>query len=604
MSGGYWGRVLRVDLTTETVVAQGVEEQVYRKYIGGSGLGARFLLDETSPETDPLGPDNPLMFFVGPFTGTRVSSSDRFAVVARSPLTGLWGESDCGGRWGGQLHRAGYEGIIITGQAKSPLYLWIDDDRVELRDARHLWGSDTYDLDLGMDTVCIGPAGEKGILYANIMTGGRHGRAAGRTGLGAVMGAKRLKAIAVKGSRRIPVHDPQGLAASVRPMISTIRVGTLGMNRSGTGRGVSYYERIGDLPIRNWTQGSWQEGAEKITGQTMTDTILVGRYSCWRCPIGCGRVVEVPGGPYAIPESAGPEYETLAAFGSLCLIDDLEAVAKMNEICNRYGMDTITSGGVIAYLMEARERGLLEDGPIWGDPDTAIEWLHRIVRREDDLSRLVGRGVRAISEHFGGQAVEFAVHCKGLEFPMHDPRCFFSAALGYATSSRGACHLQAFSHLFESAVPASELGFPEIMPAHESERKAELVAKTQNWMALFDALKLCKFTIVGGVQPSHMVEWLNCITGWDMSAEEFLSTGERLFNLKRMYNVRLGISRKDDWLPLRILTHRRGEGGSADTLPPLNVMLADYYAYRGWSVEGIPTPELLVSLGLADTREG
>jgi len=600
VSGGYWGRVLRVDLSTETISIEEIEEQVFRKYIGGSGLGARFLFDETSPATDPLGPDNPLMFFVGPFTGTKVSSSDRFAVVARSPLTGLWAESDCGGRWGGKLHRAGYEGIIITGQAKSPLYLSIDDDQVELRDARHLWGLDTYDLDLGAEMVCIGPAGERGILYAAIMNGGQHARAAGRAGLGAVMGAKRLKAITVKGSMRIPVHDPEGLMASVRRMIATIRVKTLGMNRGGTGRGVAYYERVGDLPIRNWTQGRWQDGAEKITGQTMTDTILVGRYSCGRCPIGCGRVVEVPEGPYATPKSAGPEYETLAALGSLCLIDNLEAIAKMNEICNRYGMDTITAGGVIAYLMEARERELIEDGPTWGDPDSAIEWLHRIAAQKDDLARLAGRGVRAISECLGRRALEFAMHCKGLEFPMHDPRGFFSSALGYATSNRGACHLQAFSHVFESAVPAPELGFSEILPPHGEERKAEMVAKAQNWMALFDALKLCKFTIIGGVQPSHMVEWLNCITGWNMSAEELLLTGERIFNLKRMYNVRLGISRKDDWLPLRILTHRRGEGGSADTLPPLNTMLADYYAYRGWSVEGIPSPELLASLGLED----
>ncbi len=599
MPDGYCGTILRVNLTEGKVSRQSLEEGLLRQYIGGSGLAARFLYDETTAETDPLGPDNVLAFMTGPMVGTRVPTSNRFAAAARSPLTGLWGESDCGGRWGGELKRAGFDGILITGQAANPVYLWVEDGQAELRDASELWGLDTYELDLDGEVVCIGPAGERGVRYAAIMSGGRDGRAAGRCGLGAVMGSKKLKAIAVKGSSRVRAHDEARLTRSLRDILPVVKEHTAGMSRNGTAGGVLAFERVGDLPIENWRGGSWAEQAEAISGPRMTDTILTGTYACGGCPIGCGRVVEVNEGPFAGVKGAGPEYETCASFGSLCLIDDLPAVAKLNELCNRYGIDTISAGAVVAFAMEARERGLLDEGPAWGDAEGAVRLVHQIGQREGDLGRLLGEGVRRVAEAWGGRALDFAIHVKGLELPMHDPRAYFSLAVGYATSSRGACHLQSFGHVFaRAAATLPELGYSEPLDRHAAEGKGALTATTQDVMALFDSLKLCKFILFGKVTLTPILTWLDCVTGWGMGQEELMRVGERISNLRRMFNVRLGASRKDDWLPLRILVHRRGAGGAPDALPPLGRMLADYYAARGWDEEGIPRPEKLAELGL------
>jgi aldehyde:ferredoxin oxidoreductase len=536
----------------------------------------------------------------GPFTGTPVPASNRFAVAARSPLTGIWGEADCGGRWGGALKGAGYDGIVIIGQAESPAYLWIEDGQAELRDASHLWGLDTYELDLGAEMVCIGPAGERGVRFASVMSGRHDGRAAGRAGMGAVMGAKNLKAIACSGRQRAPLADREALVQCVRQIVPTIREGTANMHRYGTANGLLTFERMGDMPIRNWSGGQWPEGAERISGQHMAETILTGTYACGGCPIGCGRMVEISKGPYEGVKGAGPEYETCASMGSLCLIDDIQAVAKLNELCNRLGLDTISTGSVIAFVMEAKERGMLQEGPDWGDAQGAIALVERLARQEDDLSRLLGLGVRAAADHLGGQAEEFAIQVKGMELPMHDPRAFYSLAPAYATSSRGGCHLQALSHIYARSVIMPEIGVHEVLDRHTVEGKGALVAPAQDLMCLFDSLKQCKFVLFGGVKLSHMTGWLRAITGWDIHNEEMLTIGERISNLKRMYNVRLGVSRKDDTLPLRILVHRFQEGGAEGRLPPLGRMLADYYQARGWTPEGIPTRAKLTELGLEE----
>jgi len=598
MSYGYHGKILRVNLTTGELRDQPLPEALAQQYLGGSGLAARYLYDETDASTDPLSPDNLLCFMVGPFVGTPVPASNRFAVAALSPLTGIWGEGDCGGRWGAALKGAGYDGILITGQSPSPVYLWIEEGQAELRDASELWGLDTYELDLGAEVVCIGPAGERGVRFAVVMSGRYDGRAAGRAGMGTVMGAKRLKAIACKGSLRPPLADREALVRSVREIIPTIREGTVNMHRYGTANGLLSFERMGDMPIRNWTMGKWTEGAERISGQHMAETILTGTYACGGCPIGCGRVVEIAEGPYAGVRGAGPEYESCASLGALCLIDDIEAVAKLNELCNRYGIDTISTGSVIAFAMEARERGLIDEAPQWGDAQGAIALVERIARQEDALARLLGQGVRAAASHLGSQAEEFAIHVKGLEMPMHDPRAFYSLAPAYATSNRGACHLQALSHVFARSVTMPEIGVYEVLDRHAVEGKGALTARAQDLMCLFDSLKQCKFVMFGGVKLSHMTEWLQAITGWDVDNEEMLTIGERIYNLKRLFNIRRGVSRKDDTLPPRILVHRFREGGAAGKLPPLGRMLADYYEARGWSVEGIPTAEKLSELGL------
>lgn len=600
MTPGYHGKLLRVNLTTGELRDESLPESLAQQYLGGSGLAARYLYDETDDFTDPLGPDNLLCFMVGPFVGTPVPATNRFAVAARSPLTGIWGEADSGGRWGSALKGAGYDGVLITGRAESPAYLWLEDGRAELRDASHLWGLDTYELDLGAEIVCIGPAGERGVRFASVMTGRHDGRAAGRTGMGAVMGAKKLKAIACKGRQRLPLAARETLLRSVRKMIPVIREGTANMHKYGTANGLLTFERLGDMPIRNWQAGKWTQGAESISGQHMAETILTSTYACGGCPIGCGRVVKITQGPYAGVEGAGPEYETCASLGAMCLIDDIEAVAKLNELCNRYGMDTISAGSVIAFTMEAKERGLIEEGPDWGDAPAAIALLERIGRQEDELARLLGQGIRAAAAQFGEMANEFAIQVKGLEMPMHDPRAFYSLAPGYATSSRGACHLQALSHIFARSVTMPEIGVYEVLDRYAVEGAGELVARSQDLMSLFDSLKQCKFVMFGGVKLSHMTEWLRAITGWDVDNEEMLAIGERICNLKRMYNVRLGVSRKDDALPPRILVDRFPEGGAAGRLPPADQMLADYYQARGWTAEGVPTPRKLAELGLEE----
>ncbi|MCW4027805.1 MAG: aldehyde ferredoxin oxidoreductase family protein [Candidatus Bathyarchaeota archaeon] len=620
MLDGYAGKVLRVDLTHGKLASKTFDDGVLRKYIGGSALAARVLFDETSPQTDPLGPDNLLIFMTGPLTATKVPLSGRHEVVAKSPLTGLYGESDIGGSWGTELKKAGYDGVIIEGRSDKPVYLWIYDGEAEIRDAGHLWGKDTYVLDeiIKGETgskaavTCIGPAGEKLAKISAIMSDGKHGRAAGRCGLGAVMGSKNLKAISVLGSLSPDVADPEGLEKSVKELAPMIVEGTKNTHDNGTSGGMTAMEYLGDVPVKNWLVGKWEEGAEKLSGQTMTATILTGRYYCSGCIVGCGREVRIKNGKYGEVDGAGPEYETSAMLGANCLIDDLEAVAKANELCNRYGLDTISTGAAIAFVMEAYDRGLITDedtGGVqleWGNAESMIRMVEMIGKREG-LGWLLGEGVRAASEKIGGLTHEFAIHVKGLELPAHDPRAYYSQGVSYATSNRGACHLQSLSHIFERSVTLPDLGYPEVQDRHGVEGKGELVAKVQNLMCMFDSLKVCKFIMFGGVKPKHLVNWINQVTGWEMSLKEFMKTGERIYNLKRLYNVREGLSRKDDTLPPRVLTQKKGEGGSPDNLPPLGELLSQYYQYRGWDEMGIPAKEKLMELGLeeeADLLEG
>ena len=605
-------RVLEIDLESRKWQSHNLDEKTKSKFIGGSGLGAKFLFDRTDGKTDALGPDNPLIFMTGPFTNTKVPTSGRHAVVTKSPLTGIYNESDVGGGWGSSLKASGYDGIIVSGKSDGPVYLWIKDDQIEVRDASQIWGKDTYELDnlLKNETsrrssvLSIGPAGEKLVRFAAIMTEGKHARAAARAGVGAVMGSKLLKAIVVSGSHKTPIHDPDGLSNSLKDILPKIKESTLSMSKYGTAAGVANLNELGDLPIKNWLLGKWDEGAEKISGETMQKTILKNRYHCKSCPIGCGRVVEVDKGQFAPVNGAGPEYETVASLGSLCLIDNLEAIAKGNELCNRYGLDTISTGAVIAFAIEAFEKGLItnvDTGGIvlrWGDPIIMLSLIKQIAFKEG-IGSLLSRGVRSAAKELGGIANEFAIHVKGLELPGHDPRAHNSVALAYATSNRGACHLQAFSHPFERSFPIPDLGYPELHPRFDIEGKAEFTAKLQNLMCVMDSLKLCKF-LLKAVDLKTIVKWIYQITGWETNLDELMHIGERLYNLKRIYNVKCGITRKDDVLPYRIMTHKRGAGGAAENLPHLGKMLSDYYYYRGWDEFGVPKKEKLLELDLEE----
>lgn len=611
MAKGYMGKVLRVDLTDGKFTRQSFSEHVLRKYVGGSGLGAKILFDETGPDTDPLGEENRLIFMTGPLVATKALNSGRYHVITKSPLTGIFGEADSGGSLGPAIKKSGHDGIIITGKARKPVYLWIDNDQVELRDASHLWGRDTYAVDQVLKeehgknivTCSIGLAGERLVRFAAIMNDGVDGRAAGRCGVGAVMGSKNLKAIAVRGDRKPEIADENALAALSKQWAPVI-VKNTEWTKYGTAGGAEGSEAIGNLPIKNWRQGNFP-GVATINGVYMAETILTKRYYCDQCVMGCGRTIHVKDGKYKTIEGGGPEYETIGLLGSNCLVEDLEAIALANELCNRYGMDTISTGAAIAFAMEAYERGVISKDMTggleieWGNPDVLIALVNKIAYRED-IGYLLGEGALNAARSLGKASEEFVVHVKGLDFPAHDPRNAVGTGLQYVTSARGACHLSSFTHDFEVAVGFPELGYEKPPDRWEIKGKAEFISKFQNVMGMFDSLVLCKFLVygLGDSILKTLVDWVNTTTGWDMDVEEFLITGERIFNLKRMYNVKHGISRRDDVLPPRILSHRRGTGGAADNLPHIGYMLSEYYDYRGWDEFGIPTPATLERLGI------
>jgi aldehyde:ferredoxin oxidoreductase len=603
---GYMGNILRVDLTARRTWVEPLPEDMLRQYLGGSGLGAWYLYQETARDTDPLTPDNLLIFLTGPLVGTKVPTSGRHAIVAKSPL-GQWGESDSGGTWGQMLKRTGYDGILVSGAADAPVYLWVTEAQVEIRPAKHLWGVDTYDVDplLRAETaskavvLAIGPAGERLARLAAVMNDGPDGRAAGRAGLGAVMGSKRLKAIAVFGSRPLPIAHPDALLQAIKQTAPVINERARSRREYGTAGGVLPAAAIGDAPIKNWTLGTWDR-FDRISGQRMAETILKRKYYCAACTIGCGRDVEVPSGPYARVKGAGPEYETLVSLGSMCLVDDLEAIALGNELCNRYGLDTISTGGAIAFALEAFERGLLTLGDTggleltWGAPKVMLALVRQIGLREG-IGRLLGEGVREAARQLGQGAEAFALHVRGLELAQHDPRSMNSLAVAYATYPRGACH-RGCSHYLERHGVA-DIGYEKALPRQDPAGKGAMVARLQDYAGLFNSLKVCQF-IMPGTLGRDLITYLNLTTGWDVTLEELLTIGERASNLKRMYNVRLGQSRRDDTLPHRIREERLPDGGAGNYLPPFEMMLDEYYAARGWNAEGIPTPETLRRLGL------
>ncbi len=609
---GYTGKILHLNLSDSKGRVEDLNEGWARQFIGGSGLGAKFLYEMTDEKTNPLAPETPLIFMTGPFAGTSVPLSGRHAVISRSPLTGIFGESDVGGTWGANLKKAGFDGIIITGKSEKPIYLWVCDGKWEIRNASHLWGRDTYEVDpvLKAEThekavvQTIGQAGENQVHLAAIMTDGKDGRAAGRCGLGAVMGSKNLKAIVVYGTGNVSVYDSEAVKSLPKEFGAQINKNAENFRKYGTAGGLSVFEAMGTLPLQNWKfVGRWEESAAKINGFTMSETVLNGRYFCDACVLGCGRKVKIEKGPYAGVEGAGPEYETVALLGSNCLIDDLEALCFANELCNRFGLDTISTGAAIAFGMEAYEKGLIdreETGGIelrWGSSEALIEMI-KMMAQNKGLGETLGKGVKKASEELGRNSVEFAMHIKGLELAAHDPRGYNGGAVGFATSSRGACHLSGFTHSFERLLKAPEIGIPEPMDRFQVEGKGVLAAKTQNLMGMMDSLKLCKFILFGGITITHIVKWYRDVTGREITIGEFMETGERIFNLKRLYNVRLGISRKDDTLPFRSLSFKRAGKGLTPHLPPLGEMLSEYYDYRGWSEEGIPTSEKLKELGL------
>ena len=609
----YAGRYLRVDLNTRTWKVVEIAPEDVERFGLGSGYAAWLYWQEMDPRIPPLDPRNSLYVFNGLLSGTFAPTGCRSAWCARSPLTGIWGESNMGGHWGAELRFSGFDGVVIDGRADEPVYLWIDgiNGKIEIRPATHVWGKthfETFRLlrnetDPKAQVACIGPAGENLVRYAAVMQGGEeHPRAAGRTGMGAVMGAKYLKAIVVRGRERPAYADPKGFRSVVKEANPSIKEYAKGLSLLGTAGGVLATEEYGDLPLQNWRLGSWDRAYE-ISGQKIAETIFVKHTFCFACPIGCGKAVrlDVDGREMV---THGPEYETLAGFGGMLLNDDLVSIAHMNRMCNDFGLDTISTSASIAFAFEAFEKGYLTEKDTdglalrWGDAEVALALVEKIAYR-DGFGDFLAEGVRRMSERLGPETESFALHVKGLEMPYHDLRAFVDMAANYATANRGACHMESCSYWQGYGVKVPGLYYEAHEDRFASVEAGRMAKHYQDFVGLFNPLGLCRFIIKGYAGPNLIAKLVNTSLGWNWTSEDVYRTGERIFNLKRLINGRLGITARDDRLPYRLEHEPRPDGGAAGVLPDMSIIMPEYYEARGWDPEtGMPTPDKRAELGL------
>ncbi len=612
---GFQGTMLVIDLGEGKVLTEDLDERFARNYIGGVGFGVRLLYDRLTPRVDPLSPENMLVFASGPLSALGFMGSTGISVVSKSPLTGLIGDSDLRGSFGRNLKSCGYDVLIISGKAKSPVYLELTDGAVEIRDAADLWGKTTAEVqstlshvnEKGLSILSIGPAGEHLVKYACISGDVRF--FAGRLGMGAVMGAKNLKAIVMKGGKETPIADPQGMKDLIKQVhYEVLHDGSCDtLSKYGTWNNIGPSNLKGTLPTKNFQRTTFEK-IDQIDGEAMLNSISAGDRTCPGCPIGCRRVVKGEQPYRVLPEYGGPQYESVAALGPTVLLGDALAIAKANELCNLYGLDTISTGVTIAFAMECREKGVLTPKDLgmdlkWGDPEDILQLIRMIAFREG-AGDVLADGVRRASEKIGKGSEEWAMHVKGLEIPMHDPRGKKGIALAYATALKGADHESAMhDDVFERENALPELGYVKPMGRKEYQGKPLLVKKTQElWGILSDALPICKFPMAPPrpLTPGRLVSALRLVTGWDVSLEEFLRVGERIFNLGRLFNVREGADRTLDVLPDRF-SEALQEGGSAGemiTRKDLERMLDEYYNYRGWTKDGVPKEETLIRLDL------
>ena len=607
---GFAGKLLRVNLSKGETEQEPLPEELTRKYLGGRGFAARILYDELKPGIDPQGPDNKIVFATGVLTGTPAPVGNRSLVASKSPLTGIWGDAAFGGWFGGELKRAGFDAVIVEGVSKRPVYLWINDGRAEIRDASHLWGQDTGPAqeailnEVGKARVLgIGPGGENLVSYASAISELRF--CAGRSGMGAVMGSKKLKAIAVKGTKPVAIAHRKKLIALTKQINKEIKenpsIATL--TRYGTWNNLTPLQRYGILPTKNFQAGVI-EGGERLESEAMVEAILTDRQTCPNCPIFCRRVVTMEEPHELSGIYGGPQYETVAALGSLLMNTNPATIAKAHELCNRYGIDTMSTGECIAWAMECSERGIDLGRPLpWGDMETIFTLIEEIAYRRG-VGGLLADGVRKAAAKVGQGSEAWALQVKGLEMALHDPRGKKGMGLAYATANRGACHLQTVHEdALEQGGPFPELKLDTAMSRKQLEGKAYLVKITQDYFgSLGDTLGICKFPTNAWrpYTPTRVAQAVALVTGWDINLEELLTAGERIYNLCRMFNVREGISRADDTLPAR-LGEPLPEGGSAGetvSAEELEKLLEEYYELRCWDKNGIPTPETLARLGL------
>ncbi|MBN1685261.1 MAG: aldehyde ferredoxin oxidoreductase family protein [Spirochaetales bacterium] len=615
MPNGYSGKILRVNLSTSKITVENPEELFYRRYLGGWGFVGYFLLKELKQGIDPLGPENKLIFAPGIFTGVQLSGSGRSAVGAKSPLTGGFGEGDVGGYFGAELARAGWDTVIFEGKAKKPVYLSIKDDKYELKDASHVWGKDTWETqeilkeELGDSRTrfsLIGPAGERLILFSCIINDDN--RAAGRSGLGAVMGSKNLKAVAVRGTVGKDVADEDKLkelrnwvAKDAKPMWE-------GMQQYGTDGGLLGLNAGSGLPTRNFKDGQFAE-AENVSGQTMADTILVGRPTCYACVIRCKREVEIPDGPYKTDKKyGGPEYETIGSIGTNCGVGDLAAIAKGNALCNGAGLDTIGAGMMVSFAMECFENGIITENDMggvkanFGNADAMLRLLEMLNNREG-IGDLLAQGYKPCIEKWGKKAEKFAIHNKWQPFPMHEPRYKFGLGLGYAMSPTGGDHM----HNIHDQMVESERGLGgvrpysvlEPMPAQElSPSKVRVLYYHTMTQTLKNMIGMCHFP---PWNPNHVTDIVKAVTGWDTSLFELFKAAERGWTMARAFNLREGLTAEDDTIPERFFESFESGPlkGVAHDHKQFDRMKALYYQLAGWDKKtGEPTYAKYVDLDM------
>ncbi len=611
MAGGYVGKILKVDLTTKNISTEPINEEVAKKYLGGKGYAVHLLYQYLKEyegkgvsikDIDPLGSRNVLVFATGPGTGVpRFPSPSRYHVMTlKAPLTGSIGSGNAGGEWGAFLKFSGFDGIVIEGVADAPVYLALVDGKAEIRDAGELWGKNTMDTTRvlkgivgGKNTsvTCIGPAGENLIPMAVVMND--EYRAAGRAGLGAVMGSKKLKAIIVSGDKDVPVAKPEEFRKVADKCLGAVKKNSVtgeGLPTYGTAVMVNIINNAGALPYKNWQTGV-NPDAESISGETLAKEYLVRKRACWGCTIGCGRISSVKSGPFQILTAEGPEYECIWSLGSTCGIKDLDAIVKAHHLCNELGLDPISLGSTIAATMELNERGYIPEEDLrgldlkFGNAAAMVEAVWRTAYKVG-FGKYLASGSKKLCELYGHPELSMSV--KGLEMPAYDPRGIKGIGLNYATANRGGCHVTGYT------VSPEIVGLPQKIDPLTTEGKAQWVKIIQDFTSTVNSTINCLFTTFA-LGTKDYADLLSAVTGWDMSEDEILKIGERIYNLERVIMGKLGFSEKDDTLPSRLLREPMPEGPAKGHIVELEKMKEEYYKLRGW-VNGVPTPEKLREL--------
>ncbi len=619
---GYSGKILYIDLTSGKIEKEPLDLKFARKYIGGVGFGAKIYLDliKDKPDFDALSIDNPFVIMTGPLTGMNMQSVARWTVCAKSPLTGFWGDANIGGFFGAELKFAGYDGIVITGGSEKPKYIFIEDEKVEIREADDYWGEDVYTVNDRIieankgesrkkgQVFAIGPAGENLVSFASIIN--KKGHAAGRTGMGAVWGSKKLKAIFVRGSGKLKVAYP-GKLTNLRKELKELydeNITITALKEFGTQSHIDVGVMIGDVPMKNWQINDW-ENIDEIGPMSYGDKIGVKNATCYGCGVACKRVAELKKGKFQFNKGPGPEYETVCTFGSMCLNDNIESVGKANEICNRYGMDTITCGSTIAFAIECFENGLIDEKDTdglkltWGNAEAIVSMTEKIGKKEG-FGATLSKGSAKAAEHIGGNAKDFLSTVKGLEAPMHDPRSFHGFGLAYGVSPRGACHMASLEFPIEGGgmfLPE----FPELKDdiiGMTSQGKAKLNIISQDFGSFFSHCAV--FCNLGSMilNATQALDMINHVTGFDYSLDEIIWLGKRIWYLRRGLTNLFGARVADDQLPKRLLSPI-DTSSIENSAPDMDLMLKEFYKLREFDSKGIPKKEILGKLELSELIE-